>query len=149
MDRIEALKPKRLKGVAISSYGGEELLVDYPKLPGMKSKPTSLSVPRYELDSLLIDETKRAGAVVQEQCKVTDFLFENGCVAGVKGWDANKISFSIRSLLVIDAGGRNSLSLKKFKLELMALAFPIALFSEAATIIVKQFFLEFSFSICC
>ena len=57
LDRIEALKPKRLKGVAISSYGGEELLVDYPKLPGMISKPTSLSVPRYELDSLLIDET--------------------------------------------------------------------------------------------
>ena len=117
LDRIEALKPKRLKGVAISSYGGEEILVDYPKLPGMQSKPTSLSVPRYELDSLLIEETKRAGTVVQEQCKVTDFLFENGCVAGVKGWDANKTSFSIRSPLVIDAGGRNSLSLKKFKLK--------------------------------
>ena len=112
LDRIEALKPKRLKGVAISSYGGEELLVDYPKLPGMKSKPTSLSVPRYELDSLLIEETKRAGAMVHEQCKVTDFLFEYGCVAGVKGWDANKTSFSICSPLVIDAGGRNSLSLK-------------------------------------
>jgi len=117
LNRIEALKPKRLKGVAISSYGGEEFLVDYPKLPGMKLKPTSLSVPRYELDSLLIEETKRAGAMVQEQCKVTDFLFENGCVAGVKGWDANRTSFSIRSPLVIDAGGRNSLSLKKFKLK--------------------------------
>jgi len=117
LDRIEALKPKRLKGVAISSYGGKELLVDYPKLPGMQSKPTSLSVPRYELDSLLVEEAKRAGTVVQEQCKVTDFLFENGCVAGVKGWDANKTSFTIRSPLVIDAGGRNSLSLKKFKLK--------------------------------
>tara|TARA_B100000686_G_scaffold54863_1_gene59115 strand:- start:692 stop:1939 length:1248 start_codon:yes stop_codon:yes gene_type:complete len=117
LDRIESLKPKRLKGVAISSYGGTELLVDYPKLPGMQSRPTSLSVPRYELDFLLIEETKRLGVTVQEQCKVTDFLFENGCVAGVKGWGANKNPFSISSALVIDAGGRNSLSLRKFNLK--------------------------------
>ncbi|MZG52593.1 MAG: FAD-dependent oxidoreductase [Nitrospinae bacterium] len=45
LHRIEAMNPKRLKGVAISSYGGKELLIDYPKLPGMEAKPTSLSVP--------------------------------------------------------------------------------------------------------
>ncbi|MZH03794.1 MAG: NAD(P)/FAD-dependent oxidoreductase [Nitrospinae bacterium] len=117
LHRIEAMNPKRLKGVAISSYGGKELLIDYPKLPGMEAKPTSLSVPRYKLDSLFIEETKSAGAEVREQYKVTDFLFENNCVVGVKGWDSNKTAFSIRAPLVIDAGGRNAFSLKKFSLK--------------------------------
>jgi menaquinone-9 beta-reductase len=40
-DRIEALSPKRLKGVAISSYEGEEIVIDYPQLPGMDARPTS------------------------------------------------------------------------------------------------------------
>ncbi len=117
LDGIEALSPKRLKGVAISSYEGEEFAIDYPKQPGMAERPTSLSVPRYELDALLIEQVKRMGVEVREQNKVTEFLFEDDCVIGVRGWDENKTSFSIHAPLVIDAGGRNSLSLKKLNLK--------------------------------
>lgn len=117
LDYIEALSPKRLKGVAISSYEGEEFAIEYPYQPGMTERPTSLSVPRYELDALLIEQVKRVGVDVREQNKITEFLFEDDCVIGVRGWDENKTSFSIHAPLVIDAGGRNSLSLKKFDLK--------------------------------
>lgn len=117
LERIEALNPKRLKGVAISSYEGEELAIEYPYLPGLTGRPTSLSVPRFKLDEMFIEEARRVGVEVREQHKVTDFLMDDNSVAGVEGWDENKTSFSIRAPLVIDAGGRNSLSLKKFNLK--------------------------------
>ncbi|MBT6718309.1 MAG: NAD(P)/FAD-dependent oxidoreductase [Nitrospina sp.] len=117
LDRVESLSPKRLKGVAISSYEGEELVIDYPRLPEMAAPPTSLSVPRYELDSILIEQVKRVGVEVREQSKITEFLFDEGNVVGVRGWDENKTSFVLHAPLVIDAGGRNSLSLRKFGLK--------------------------------
>ena len=117
LSRIETLNPKRLKGVSISSFEGEEFSIDYPFQPGLAERPTSLSVSRKELDSLLVEEAKRAGVEVSEQYKVTEFLFEDDCVIGIRGWDGNKTSFSIHAPLVIDAGGRNALSLKKFQLK--------------------------------
>ncbi len=117
LDRIEALSPTRLKGVAISSYEGEEVVIDYPQLPGMDARPTSLSVPRYELDSIFMEQVKQVGVEVREQHKVTEFLFAEGRVVGVRGWDENKTSFTLEAPLVIDAGGRNALSLKKMGLK--------------------------------
>jgi menaquinone-9 beta-reductase len=117
LDRIEALSPKRLKGVAISSYEGEEVVIDYPQLPGMGARPTSLSVPRYELDANFMEQVKQVGVEVREQHKVTGFLFAEGRVAGVRGWDESKTSFTLKAPLVIDAGGRNALSLKSMGLK--------------------------------
>ena len=117
LSRIETLNPKRLKGVSISSFEGKEFSIDYPFQPGLAERPTSLSVSRYELDSLFVEEAKRAGVEVREQYKVTEFLFEDDCVIGARGWDGSKTSFSIHAPLVIDAGGRNALSLKKFHLK--------------------------------
>jgi menaquinone-9 beta-reductase len=116
-DRIEALSPKRLKGVAISSYEGEEVVIDYPQLPGMDARPTSLSVPRYELDANFMEQVKQVGVEVREQHKVTEFLFSEGSVTGVRGWDESKTSFTLKAPLVIDAGGRNALSLKNMGLK--------------------------------
>jgi menaquinone-9 beta-reductase len=117
LDRIEALSPKRLKGVAISSYEGEEIVIDYPQLLGMDARPTSLSVPRYELDANFMEQVKQVGVEVREQHKVTEFLFAEGRVTGVRGWDESKTSFTLKAPLVIDAGGRNALSLKNMGLK--------------------------------
>ncbi len=114
---IEANSPKRLKGVAISSYESEELGIDYPPSKKTGLRPSSLSVPRYQLDALLLERVRYAGVKVFEQHKVTNFIFDNGCVAGVRGWDENKTSYKIRSRVVVDAGGRNAFSLKKFGLK--------------------------------
>ena len=114
---IEALAPKRLKGVAISSYESAELEIDYPVSTETGLRPSSLSVPRYQLDALFLKQVQNAGVKVFEQHKVTDFVFDEGCVAGVHGWDENKTSFSLQAKLVVDAGGRNAVSLRKFNLK--------------------------------
>ena len=117
LNAIEALTPKRLKGVAISSYESAEMVIGYPVSTGSELRPTSLSVPRYQLDSLFLKQIQSAGVKVFEQHKVTDFIFNDGCVAGVQGWDETKTSFSINCKLVVDAGGRNAISLRKFSLK--------------------------------
>lgn len=117
LDAIEALMPKRLKGVAISSYESEELGIEYPAVAETGLRPTSLSVPRYRLDELFLRQVQKSGVKVFEQHKVTGFLFAEGCVAGVEGWDETKTSFSINCKLVVDAGGRNAVSLRKFGLK--------------------------------
>ncbi len=117
LDAIEALTPKRLKGVAISSYESEELGIEYPFSSETGLRPTSLSVPRYQLDELFLRQVQNSGVKVFEQHKVTGFLFSEGCVAGVEGWDGNKTSFSLNSKMVVDAGGRNAVSLRKFGLK--------------------------------
>ena len=117
LNAIESLAPKRLKGVAISSYESVELGIDYPAATETAVRPTSLSVPRYQLDALFLKQVQSAGVKVFEQHKVTNFIFNAGCVVGVEGWDEKKISFSLRSKVVVDAGGRNAVSLKKFNLK--------------------------------
>ncbi len=117
LSSIEALSPKRLKGVAISSYESAELEIDYPVSTETGLSLTSLSVPRYQLDALFLKQVQSTGVKVFEQYKVTDFIFNEGYVVGIKGWDETKTSFSLNGKLVVDAGGRNAVSLRKFNLK--------------------------------
>jgi len=77
---------------------------------------TSLSVERSKLDNLMINHVRNSGVDLLEGFKVTDFLFDHGNVCGVKGHDATKTKFSIKGKIVIDAGGRNSISLRQLNL---------------------------------
>ena len=67
LNTIESLAPKRLKGVAISSYESVELGIDYPAATETAVRPTSLSVPRYQLDALFLKQVQSAGVKVFEQ----------------------------------------------------------------------------------
>ncbi|MBT5869932.1 MAG: NAD(P)/FAD-dependent oxidoreductase [Nitrospinaceae bacterium] len=120
LDAIEALSPQRLKGVAISSYESQELEIDYPVSRETDLRPSSLSVPRYQLDALFLERVQNAGVKIFQQHKVTGFVFDQDCVVGVQGWDENKTPFTLKAKLVVDAGGRNALSLKKFSLKRQA-----------------------------
>ncbi len=114
LSALEAGKPVRLKGVAVSSYETAEFAVEYPMQSGRPM--TSLSVPRSVLDPLLLDTVKAAGVEVLEGCKATDFILESGNVAGVRGRDDTGKAFDARARVVIDAGGRNCLSIRRFGL---------------------------------
>jgi geranylgeranyl reductase family protein len=116
LSSIEALSPVRLKGVAISSYEKTGFVVDYPPLPGSTRPMTSLSLPRMVFDRLLIERVRQMGVTVKEGHKVTDFIVEEGQVAGVRGRDGSKTPFEFRAKVVVDAGGRNSVSLRRFNL---------------------------------
>ena len=113
---IESLSPVRLRGVAISSYEKAGFAVEYPSLPGVKEAMTSLSLPRFVFDQLMMQRVKTSGVEVRERHKVTDFIIEDGNVAGVRGRDASRTSFEFHSSMVVDAGGRNGISLRRFNL---------------------------------
>lgn len=114
---IQAVSPLRLEGITLSSYETDLLSVDYPPMPATGQAMTSLSVPRLILDQALLARALEAGVTVREEHKVTDFIFKDGNVAGVEGRDAGNSPFRFSSRLVVDAGGRNSVSIRRFNLK--------------------------------
>ncbi len=117
LSSIEAGSPMRLNGLTISSYQRESFSVDYPPLPASGRIMTSLSLPRILLDHLLVKQAVNAGVEVREEHKVTDFIFDGGNVSGVEGLDGTKTPFRFTSRIVVDAGGRNAVSLRRFNLK--------------------------------
>ena len=77
---------------------------------------TSLSVERSTLDNLMLDKVRNSRIELMEGFKVVDLLFEDDRVCGVKGHDETKTKFNINAKMVIDAGGRNSVSLPRLNL---------------------------------
>jgi len=116
LDAIQQTHPVRLQGVAISSYGKPELCIDYPPCPGRGEAMTSLSLPRFQLDHLLVQKVMGQGVEVRERHAVDDFLFEDDRVVGVKGRDEANRSFTFSASVVVDASGRNGLSLRRLGL---------------------------------
>jgi menaquinone-9 beta-reductase len=117
LSAIEATSPLRLRGVAISSYENTELAIEYPPHPDVKGPMTSLSLPRFVFDELMMQKVKQVGVEVREGHKVTDFIIEDGNVIGVRGRGASRKAFEFRSPVVVDAGGRNGISLRRFALK--------------------------------
>ena len=116
LESIEALNPKRLSGVALSAYESSFLKVPYPLSPDGKTM-TSLSMERSILDNLMVDHVRKSRVELMEGFKVTDLLFEDNNVCGVRGHDEYKTRLNIKAKLVIDAGGRNSISLRRLNLK--------------------------------
>lgn len=117
LESIEALSPCRLGGVAVSAYEKKELCIDYPPLPGNGRRMTSLSLKRKVLDPLMLERVRECGIEVREKHKVTDFQIRDGAVVGVKVLDPGKKPFSLSARVVLDAGGRNGISLRRFNLK--------------------------------
>lgn len=63
---------------------------------------------RTVLDSLLVDAARQAGAEVIEGFTVTDLVWQDGRVAGVKGNSADGAEREFRAAFVVGADGRNS-----------------------------------------
>ena len=116
LESIQQSDPVRLRGVAISSYGKPELCIDYPPCPGRDHPMTSLSLPRFQLDHLLVRKVMERGIEIRQQHAVDDFLFEDNRVTGVQGRDASSRPFKYSASVVVDASGRNGLSLRRLKL---------------------------------
>jgi digeranylgeranylglycerophospholipid reductase len=77
---------------------------------------TSLSLSRFQLDYLLVQKLKEQGMDVRERHAVDDFLFEENRVTGVKGRDEANRPFAFSASVVVDASGRNGLSLRRLGL---------------------------------
>jgi FAD-dependent halogenase len=77
-----------------------------PKMAG----PTSFAyqVERMKFDKILLDNARRAGAEVREQCTVTGVCEEDGRVQGVRYVDANGTEHVVSARYTIDASGHKS-----------------------------------------
>ena len=116
LEVIQQSDPMRLHGVAISSYGKPELCIDYPPCPGRTKPMTSLSLSRFQLDHLLVRSLVEKGVDIREQYAVDDFLFKDNRVVGLKGRDGANRPFIDTASVVVDASGRNGLSLRRLGL---------------------------------
>ena len=116
LESIEAINPVRLKGVALSAYERSWVQVDYPSSADGTTM-SSLSVERLMLDNLMLGQVRNSQVELIEGFKVTDLLFDDDNVCGVKGHDEEKIEFNIHAKMVVDAGGRNSISLRRLNLK--------------------------------
>jgi FAD-dependent halogenase len=77
-----------------------------PRMAG----PTSYSyqVERMKFDQLLLDNARRAGAEVREQCPAARVVEEGGRVAGIQYSDAEGTARLARARYVVDASGHRS-----------------------------------------
>jgi flavin-dependent dehydrogenase len=76
--------------------------------PGTADTPVAYGPRRTVLDKLLVDAAAEAGAEVRERFTVTDVLFENGRVAGVRGHGRDGRSVTERARVVVGADGVHS-----------------------------------------
>ena len=92
----------------------ERMLIDFGPFqlagtpPPGKHVSAMLCCRRTALDKLMLDAAVRAGAELRERCRVTELVWEDGRVAGVRGEDERGKLFVERARLVVGADGRNS-----------------------------------------
>ena len=103
-DAIDAAGAKRLDQVRI--FGGDQR-VDLAFPTDADAPPWGYALSRRKLDPILVDAARSAGAEVREGVRVDDLTLDRGRVTGVTTRGANGERRSLRSRLVVGAGGRN------------------------------------------
>jgi flavin-dependent dehydrogenase len=104
LERVQGLGAPQLP-VAFGAAAGIELRTGYSPVDGIDY---ALCVRRPGLDSALVETARAAGADVRERAKVTDLVWEDGRVAGVRCEDEGGEPHELRAPLVIGADGRRS-----------------------------------------
>jgi 2-polyprenyl-6-methoxyphenol hydroxylase-like FAD-dependent oxidoreductase len=64
---------------------------------------------RTALDKVMLEAAAQRGAEVRQGCRVTELVWQDGRVAGIRGQDEGGKLFVERATLVVGADGRNSL----------------------------------------
>lgn len=91
--------------VAFAAAHGHQVRTGYRAVDGIDY---ALCIRRKPLDAALAQTAREAGIDLRERCAVTDLIWQNGRVVGVKYNDVDKAQRQIRASLVIGADGRNS-----------------------------------------
>jgi len=85
--------------------------------PGTDEAPVSYGPRRTVLDKLLVDAAAEAGAEVREGFSVSEILFEDGRVVGIRGRDGQGAEVAEKARIVIGADGVNSIVAKSVQPE--------------------------------
>jgi flavin-dependent dehydrogenase len=114
LDRVKQQGYPLKKGAEFIFADGQHRRIDFQE-QGPGRQPEAFQVERAHFDSLLVDEARRAGAVVLEDAHVGDLVFDGTRVVGLD-YTAGGESRTVRATYVVDAGGRLSKIAQAFPL---------------------------------
>jgi flavin-dependent dehydrogenase len=104
LGRVEALGAPRMP-VAFADGGGHSLRGRFTAVAGIDY---AMCVRRPGLDAALVATAREAGAEVRERVRVTDLIWDDGRVAGVRFEDPEDGAGELHAPLVVGADGRRS-----------------------------------------
>ena len=104
LGRVEAVGAPRLP-VALMGGAGLTVSARYTPVGGIDY---GMCVRRPGLDAALVQTAREAGADVRERSRVTELVWDQGCVTGVRYEDAGGRRRTLRAPLVVGADGRRS-----------------------------------------
>jgi menaquinone-9 beta-reductase len=113
LDLLGALKPLReagarpLHGMLIHTAAGRTLPATYPAEAGSRDAQYGLAVPRAVLDPILLDVAVKSGAEFAPGFQVSDLIWGDGRVMGVRGRLAGALQ-TVSARLTVGADGRHS-----------------------------------------
>ena len=113
LDEIAAAGASRMPGMAVHAPNGSRFLAHFA---GVESGRAAIGLRRWELDRILLDRARAAGATVVERAHVRDMVREGDRVAGVVA-TIDGTREALRAPLVIGADGHNSVVARALELD--------------------------------
>ncbi len=108
LDRIRDAGARPLSGMVIHTAAGRTLYATYPSSGAYGAPPIhGLAIRRDRLDPILLDIAIKNGADFESNFQVSELLWGDGRVGGVRGRHRGRMS-TLRGHLTIGADGRNS-----------------------------------------
>lgn len=106
LDRLLALDPPKLKWI---QFGDQTRRVVKQRMPANGGYDFGVCIHRSEMDMAFVETAREAGADVRHRHAVTDLIYDDGRVAGVRYRDMeSKEEGELRAKLVVGADGRAS-----------------------------------------
>ncbi len=110
-EKIENSRPWRIDGVAFLSPAGQMLRTEFHHVEGIWNH--GYVFPRRDLDLLLLQHVREcSGAVVLENCKVGDLVYEGDMISGIR-IDSEKGPGEFIGRVIVGADGVHSLIARK------------------------------------
>ncbi len=116
LHEVLAAGAQPLWGMTVTSPDGTAFRAEYPATPERNGpRPHALSIPRTILDTLLLERARRWGVKCLEGFRVTDLIWADGRVRGVKGIGPHGPE-AYRGQVVVGADGRSSVLARRLGL---------------------------------
>lgn len=110
LEQVERAGAAQLTGMRIRAPSGAEFEGQFLAEHGYRGfRDRGLALPRYDLDAILLDAARAAGAQVHEGWRLTDLArAADGRVTGAVGTDSHGVRRTLEAKLVVGADGLRS-----------------------------------------
>lgn len=106
---------RRLRGMTLVSPDETAFQAEHPKTSRRGRASFGLAIPRRRLDALLLERAKRSGVRFLEGFRVTDLVWSNGRISGIRGIGPSG-SLTLQGKMVVGADGRGSVIARRLAL---------------------------------